>query len=247
MAKLNQVIAVEHGEKPRLYAEISKLNTIVQKPALFSGLNRTYQKKSEEDEDLPTERQLVQYTVNSVMADFSRNMSALMDITARKDWTNCIATADVSIDGKVMLEKVPVTYLLFLEKQLIDLRTFLSNLPVLDSSEEWKFDSVSGLHKSSEIRKARTKKVQEPIVLFPATPEHPAQTQMITRDITAGYWSEIRQSGAIPKPVATEYLARVGKLINAVKEARETANSVDETKSPKVGAAIFGYIAQGIN
>ena len=36
---------------------------------------------------------------------------------------------------------VPVTYLLFLEKQLVDLHTFVKKLPVLDASETWVFDA----------------------------------------------------------------------------------------------------------
>jgi len=38
---------------------------------------------------------------------------------------------------------VPATYLLFLEKQLTDLHTLVSKLPVLDASETWVFDQAA--------------------------------------------------------------------------------------------------------
>jgi len=43
-----------------------------------------------------------------------------------------------------LLADVPVTYLLFLEKQLTDLRTFVDKLPVLDPSVVWLQDPSSG-------------------------------------------------------------------------------------------------------
>lgn len=242
MAKLNQIIAVEKGIKARAYSELTELNKAAQKAELFNGFSKVYEKKDEDGEDLPSEKKRVQFVAGEVLRAAERAIGEWMDVTARKDWSNAIATADVSVDGKVVLAGVPVTYLLFLEKQLTDMRTFAGNMPVLDEGEAWTRDENSGLYKSDVVSTHRTKKVQKPIVLYPATPEHPAQTQIVTEDVIAGHWKQVKHSGAMPKPERAALLERVEKLLKAVKEAREAANGIDEVPAPAVGQAIFGYL-----
>src|SRR5207342_3582487 len=83
----------------------------------------------------------------------------LFDVTATKDYTNCKARADVVVDGKPLLREVPVTYLLFLEKQLVDLHTFIKKLPVLDASETWNFDASADAFATEPVQTVKTKKV----------------------------------------------------------------------------------------
>ena len=243
MAKLNQIIAIEKGVKSRSYSEIGELHKANQKADLFNGFSKTYQKKDEAGEELPPERKKVQFTVANTLKALEKTSSDLYEVTARKDWTNSSAVANVVVDEKPILVDVPVTYLLFLEKQLTDLRTFVDNLPVLDEAETWKKDS-SGLYKSEAVSTHRTKQVQKPIVLYNATEQHPAQTQLITEDIIAGHWIMEKHSGAIPAPEKQHLTEKVDKLLLAVKEAREAANNIDEIASPDVGAAIFNYLKE---
>lgn len=244
--KLNQIIAVEKGVKARAYAELSELNKAVQKPDLFNGFAKSYQPKDDEGESLPPENKRVQFVAAEVLRSVERGVGELMEITARKDWTNCVASADVVVDGKTLITGAPVSFLLFLEKQLTDIRTFVGNIPVLDAAESWAKDENSGLYKTDPVLTHRTRKIQKPIVLYPATVEHPAQTQIITEDVIAGFWSQVKQSGAMPKPVKLATLERIEKLLRAVKEARESANIQDESKAPPIGAAVFGYLFDGI-
>lgn len=240
--KLNQIIAIEKGIKSRVYGEITDLNKAIQKPDLFNGFSKQYQKKDEDGEDLPSEKKRVQFLVVDVLRHVERVSTELMDVTARKDWTNCHAKATVVVDGKPLIADVPVSYLLFLEKQLTDMRTFVDNLPVLDEADTWSRDENAGLFKTAEVKTHRTKKVQRPLVLYPATPEHPAQTQLVTEDIIAGFWGQVKTSGAMPKPDKQALAGRVEKLLRAVKEARELANVHDEVSPPAIGPAVFGYL-----
>jgi hypothetical protein len=242
MAKLNQIIAIEKGVKSRVYGEFTNLFKTIQKSELFQGVARSYQKLDEEGEDLPAERKKVQLTADEALKRTETILSELINTTARKDWSNNTATADLVVDGETIVEGVPVTFLLFLEKQLTDVRKFIGTLPTLDSSEDWNQDANSGLYKTPATPTHRTKKVQKPLVLFPATPEHPAQTQMITEDVLVGHWHTIKESGALPAPRKQQLIDRVESLINAVKQAREAANNADEVKTPDVGAAVFGYL-----
>lgn len=242
MAKLNQIIAVEKGIKSRVYGEITDLHKAVQKPDLFNGFVKNYEAKEEDDEGLPAERKRVQYEVTDVLRSVERLQTELFDVTARKDWTNCDAKADVVVDGRTIVSQAPVSYLLFLEKQLTDMRTFVGTLPVLDDGESWTKDPNSGLFKTDVVSQHRTKKVQKPIVLYPATEQHPAQTQLITEDVIAGFWRQVKHSGAMPKPEKEALADRVEKLLQAVKQAREEANTRDETTAPPVGSAVFSFL-----
>lgn len=242
MPKLNQIIAIEKGVKSRAYAEIGELHKVNQKGELFNGFAKQYQKKDDAGEDLPAEKKKVQYNVDDILKRLSKLSGELFEVTARKDWTNSVATASIHVGDKVILEEVPVTYLLFLEKQLTDLRTFIDNLPVLDEAENWNKDDASGLYKSAPITTHRTKKIVRPIVMYDATKEHPAQTQLVTEDVIAGHWLQEKHSGAIPAPDKQALAERVEKLLLAIKEARETANDAEEVSPPDVGDAIFGYL-----
>lgn len=242
MAKLNQIIAIEKGVKSRVYAEVSELHKANQKPALFNGFSKSYQANDEDGEKLPPERQRVQFEVHEVLSRVDRALTELIDVTARKDYTNCYAKADVVVDGKTIVGQAPVPFLLFLEKQLTDMRAFVAALPVLDEAETWARDPNSGLYKTDGIQTHRTKKVQKALVLYNATPEHPAQTQLVTEDIIAGYWTQVKMSGAMPKPEKDALLERVETLLKAVKQAREAANMCDEVGGPSVGVAIFDYL-----
>jgi len=242
VAKLNQIIAIEKGIKSRTYGELTEVNKAIQKPDLFNGFYKSYQSRDDEGDVLPAERKRVQYNTREVLQHVERLSTELIDVTARKDFTNCIAKADVVVDGVTIVTGAPVSFLLFLEKQLTDLHTLVGNLPVLDEAEAWALDPNSGLYKTEGTQTHRTKKVQKPIVLYPATPEHPAQTQMVTEDVIAGFWSQVKHSGALPKPNKLELLERVEELLRAVKQAREEANIQEEVPTPSVGGAVFQYL-----
>lgn len=245
MAKLNQIIAIEKGVKSRVYGELTNLFKTIQKGDLFNGISRSYQKLDDEGEDLPAEKKKVQLTASDALKRTESIVSELMDVTARKDWSNNTATADLVVDGETLVSDVPVTFLLFLEKQLTDIRKFVDTLPTLDSSEDWNQDANSGLFKTPPTATHRTKKVAKPIVLYDATEHHPAQTQMVNEDVLVGHWHTVKESGALPAPRKQELIDKVEKLINAVKQAREEANSSEEVKAPNVGEAIFGYLLRG--
>lgn len=240
-AKLHQIIAIEKDVKSRVVSFLTEAYHTLQKPALFDGFTKVYEKTDEDGEDLPDEKKLVNYQVEEMLQSIAEQCTEFFDTVARKDKANCSALADVEVDGEVLLERIPSTHLIFLEKQLKDLRTVIDNLPTLDPAVSWALDAGSGLYKSDEQRTAKKTKIQEPIVLYKATTEHPAQTQLITKDKTVGYWNTVKQSGAVTPKRKKLLQKRVQELIKAIKFAREKAN---ETEAPKVnvGQSIFDYL-----
>lgn len=241
MAKLNQILAIEKGIKTRVYAEFTELHQATQKPVLMNGFHKAYQPRDEDGETYPPESQKVQYHAVDVLDRVGRALTELFDITATKDWANCHARASVVVDGRTLIEDVPATYLLFLEKQLGDLATFIGKMAELDAGSDWSVDPSTGLFKTEPTATQRTKKVQRPIVLYDATEHHPAQTQLITEDVIAGQWVTVKYSGAIPAPRKKQLLARIEKLSNAVKFAREQANAV-EAADKKVAKEVFDFL-----
>ena len=241
MPKLNQILAIEKGVKSRVYSEMTKKHHDIQKSALLNGFSKTYTKKNEDGDDFPPENHKVQIIASEMLEELQKLMTELLDVTFTKDVANCEAKADVVVDGKTIIKDAPVTYLLFMEKQLSDLYTFVAKIPELNPEEDWIFDENSNLYKTASIKTTKTKKVKKAIVLYDATKEHPAQTQLISEDEIIGHWNTIKQSGALPKPRKKKLLARVEKLSKAVKFAREEANSV-EAKRKEVSNVIFDYI-----
>ena len=239
--QLKQIIAIEKGVKTRSERYITEAYKNLQKPHLFDGLNKTYEKSDEEGEDFPQERQLVQLRVRDTLQDVAEQMTEYMDTVATKDLANCNAKADVVVDGAVLLTSVPATHLLFLEKKLTDLNTVADNLPVLDSAYDWRLDEASGTYKSNAVATTKNRKVAKPITLSEPTKEHPAQVQLIQVDEKIGTWTTVKQSGAVTADRKKELQKRAQTLLKAVKFAREAANSV-EAPTKEVGHAIFDYL-----
>jgi hypothetical protein len=143
--------------------------------------------------------------------------------------------------GETLLSGVPVTYLLFLEKQLAELHGFVKKLPVLDAAESWSYDSSADCYATEPVRTVRTKKVPRNHVKAEATEKHPAQVEVYHEDVVVGYWRTVKFSGALPARRINELLERVEKLQAAVKYAREDANGA-EVDDQKLGRRVFDFL-----
>ncbi|MDP3275410.1 MAG: hypothetical protein Q8Q09_09470 [Deltaproteobacteria bacterium] len=241
MAKLNQIIAVEKGIKGKAHSELSDAYQQLQKQSQLAGISRNYRPKDEEGEQLPAESTKVQLKCDEVIRKVTDVLVELFDVTATKEWANCEARADVVVDGAVLVEKVPVTYLLFLEKQLVDLHTFVKKMPVLDASESWVFDASTDCWATEPVQTAKTKKIPRNHVKAEATEKHPAQVDVYYEDVMVGTWRTVKFSGALPAQRVNELTARVEKLQQAVKFAREEANNC-KTEDRKIGRKVLGYL-----
>jgi hypothetical protein len=241
MPKLNQIIAIEKGIKTQTLQELQEGQKSLQKAPLLSGISRTYRPKDEEGEQLPGESTKVQLRAEEALKTLAGAMAKLFDITATKDWTNCTAKADVVIDGTVLLSGVPATYLLFLEKQLIDIHDFIKKLPTLDAAESWTFDQSADCWATEPVQTVKTKKIPRNHVKAEATEKHPAQVEVYYEDVLVGTWRTVKFSGAIPATRVHDLLQRVEKLQQAVKFAREEANAIIALEQ-KVGEQIFKFL-----
>src|SRR5574343_568542 len=137
MTKLNQIVAVVNGVKTQSTKSITKVYQDLKKSQLFDGISRTYQPLDEDGETCPPEQKLVQYSTTNAINEVKEALTRMFDTVLTQDMANCQASGDIVVDGRTLMSGVPVTYLLFLEKQLVDVHTFVDSLPVLDPAKEW--------------------------------------------------------------------------------------------------------------
>lgn len=249
MPKLNQILAIEKGEKTKVYGDTTKVHHRLEKAELLSGMSRTYRPKEDEGEKFPDEDQKLQVRAQHVIDETLRLLSGYYDIVAQRDWANGIAKSDIVVypgtpQERTLLKDVPAPYLLWLEKQLDDLYTFVSKLPTLPTTENWTWSKEQDCYQAPSVETAKMKKISKPLLMHPATKEHPAQVQLITDDVVIGYWTTVKFSGALPAQQVQEMKGRVKALQEAAKFAREKANSC-EAAPVKTGDALLGFLFRG--
>ena len=242
MAKLNQINAIVAARKSEVEKAIGELNKILQKEPLFNGRERTYRPLDEVNgQRLPAESQKVQQRADQIIEQATTHWTDLWNAVLTQDTGNQGARADLVVDGQTLLANVPVTTLLFLDKQVTEVVNFVTKLPTPDPAEEWAHDPNTGLLKSQVSESLRTQKEPAVFVKYEATKEHPAQTEFYMKDSPVGTWRQILYSGCIQADRKNAILARLKKLQDAVKLAREQANLL-EVERQKAGEPLLAYI-----
>lgn len=242
MTKLNQIIAIASGKKASCIAAVTEIYKTLQKVDLFNGIKRVYQPLDEEGEKLPPETKIIQQKVVNVLAEASNMFADMFDVIAIQEYANCKARADIKVGETVIAQNVPVTYLMFLEKQLDNIKSLISKVPVLSTDVNWtRSESDGTIYVADTIVTTRTKKLPKAFVKVPATDKFPAQVEVFNEDIIVGNWSKTDTSSAISIRERDAMLKKVDSLRDAVKIAREEANSVSVDKV-EIGKAITSFI-----
>lgn len=241
MTKLAQIVAIEKGVKAQADKDLNRAYHDFQRASALNGLSKTYAPVNDGDIVLPPESTEVQVRVEETLKELSTSLTRAFDVILTKEVANCSAKADVKVDGIVIAADVPVTYLLFLEKYLVHMATVVSKLPILDVAETWEWDTNKNVYVTKPVQTRSNRKVLKVLTKAPATKEHPAQTETYTQDEVAGFWTTVKFSGALPATRVAEFAERVRKLMQAVKFAREEANSTSVVDK-KIGESFFGYL-----
>jgi len=248
--QLHEVLAVEKGLETTAKKVIEEgIATLRGKPERFRGVVKRYDPFNEEEAHLGGETDHLELTttVNKKLDYVFRHIAKYVDAVYQKDVTNCEAKADVVIDGKVLLEKAPVTTLLGLETKLKQWRLLLEAIPTLAPGVKWKGAPDKGddvYEREHPEEKFRTKLEIKHKVLYEATKEHPAQIEKYTEQIPVGKFTQYEWSGMITPAQKSELLGRLDKLMRAVKKARMRANST-EVLGGHIGSTLTNYILKG--
>lgn len=204
------------------------------------GQIRTYIPEEEEGQTYPSERVELATTVDAELSRYADAFGAWIDAAVQKEATNTRAEAELNVDG-ISFGTLPATGLLNLESKLEEVINLYERIPTNDAAVSWTWDGENGFWRSPVGVRSKSEKRQEGIVLYDATTEHPAQTQLITRDVRVGRYETVVFSGALAESDKAGRLERARKLLVAVKKARAKAND-QETDTTRYASKLFAYI-----
>jgi hypothetical protein len=241
MTTLAQVIAVTDRRKNTAAREQTTLHRLLMTERLLTGLARTYTPNDDAGERRPPEGTKVQVVAGQAVTELAQALTPMWDVIYCREEGDTRARADIVVGGEIIAYAVPVTFLLFLEKQLTDLVTFMQKLPVLPPEDDWHWDPARSCYATDPAETRSTTKVPRNHVLAGATEQHPAQVQMYYEDVTVGTWSTVKLSGAMPASRVQQLAGRASALLMAVRAAREHANTT-VVEDHRIASALFEWL-----
>jgi hypothetical protein len=246
MAKLHELNAI----KPNLSTQGQKaradlMATFSGKRHLFEASITTFRSNTEGGVETTEEQSEIQSTVADEIKWFNSIFAKYLDVVSAIENGNTTAKADlVAEDSTVLLQGVPATCLLQLEKHLQAVRELAVVVPTLDPAKGYRPDpdKPTGVFKARDITTTRTQKRKEVLVKFPATDKHPAQTEVYDADVAVGTILKQHWSALTTPKVKAEFIGRIDSLIRSVKKALSKANEVDvDFKTTAIGEKLLNY------
>ncbi len=242
---IHELLAVEgdlEGAHKKILDETKV--TFKKKPEHFMGQHRKLEMFRDDNIKHPEEFKALDTTVAEKLAHMQKTEVRYFDVMLQKEASNQVAVADLVVDGSTIAEKVPVTFLLGMETRLKHLRSAYEFIPTLAPGVEWRIDESQGDNvyvNAKPIEQMKTETIIEPVVLYEATKEHPAQVKESKKVINVGKYVTTHWSGMISPAEKSILLARIDKLIRAFKKARQRANTTKVVKRT-IGKELFDYI-----
>lgn len=235
MPKLYEILAVEKTKQTGVNKLVEETLNKFSKEHFFSGYtktltmlkdsieNKTIEESSKDIKVLPT-------TVEETLLYLLPFWAESENVQMAKNKTNQLAVADIIFRNNTIAKEVPVDELMGLETRLENLRKLFDKIPTLDAAKEWTINNDgrpgSYVAVSPDIT-VKTEKSTTPVILYPATEQHPAQVKEVSKDETVGSFTRIPYSGAATSKQKANLLATVDELIASVKQARMRANSIE--------------------
>lgn len=237
----HQLVALLEGRKTSTEAALFDIQRRLAKPELFQGHNKRYAPLTEDGEKKPTDEKLVQERALDLLTQAKSKFTHLMDLQGEVDATNCLAKADIVIDGTIIIPNCPVTYMMILAKWLDYWKKVIDSLPVLSADVEWKLSDHDGLYRSPEVQTGAMQKTRVAFVKAPATQQHPAQVEAFVDDVLCGYWFRVGFSSAVPALMKARLQENVVRMKDAVTVAREKANT-EQAQRCAFGTAVADFL-----
>jgi len=178
----------------------------------------------------------------------SEFIAAHWDAIAQKERANqkALGSFELPGDNKTVFT-LPATLLLGLENRLLQLRNVYETIPTLDPKVEWvRNDSnMESSYKTKEPQiRHRTEKTFSYIEMSPATKEHKAQVDKVSKESPVGNYEETFYSGAVTPTKKSEMLSRIDWLLKEIKKARQRANK-QVVEDIHIGKRLMKFINYG--
>ena len=242
---LHELLAVE-GDLEGLHKRILEetKNTFAKKADHFFGQHRKLQMFVDDGIEYPEDYKALVTTVQDKLDYLAMTEIRYFDALLGKEATNQTATADLIVDDVVIGKNLPATFLLGMETRVKYLRAAYEAIPTLAPGITWVKDESEGANIYKADRpdeKLKTETVVEPIVLYEATKEHPAQIKEVSKTKNVGKYVTVTWSGMVTPAHKSALLSRVDKLLQGLKQARQRANTT-VVVSKTIGKEMFDYI-----
>jgi len=234
MSELHELLAVE-GDLQGTFKKIMSetIATFTKKEGHFMGEIKTLQMFDESEKETAPERTELVTTVGEKLDYMFKSIVNYFDALLQKESTNQAALSSVVIDGHIITEPLPATFLLGMESRLKEIRTVIEGVPTLQPGVKWIKDETErkGVYVTEfPVEKFKTAKTFKHKVLYEATDKHPAQIEKWDENENVGKYVITKWSGNLTPLEKSEMLERTDKLIRAVKQARQKANKAEVTK-----------------
>lgn len=247
MTTLGQIVGIHKGTKEEAQRRWDTIYHTLQKNDLFTGLHKTFEAFEGTLPQPPQDKRL-QANATDLLREMQPLLTRLFDLEYTKDVADTQATANVYLPGisRPLLENVPISHLLWLEKQFIKLVTVFKALPVMSAAEDWTGDATSlptGVRRTPVEETPATKKEKQwqVVVAADANGGHPADVREVTSDVHSGNWRTIKYTSAVPVAVRDELVKRATAMLNAVRQAAVAANHL-VVQDQSEGEIIFGFL-----
>ncbi len=244
---LHELLAIASnlkGQSDKVRAQLA--DTFEKKRHLFGSKVVVFVPNAEGQSAETTVESDVQTTVPQELKWVSAHLAKAIDVSYQVAEANTSARADIVLDdGTTLATGVPATALLELEKRVAEIKALAEAVPTLDPAKGFSPDTtfrLPNVFRARDIAKTRTTKVKEVLVLYPATDKHPAQVQVLDKDVPTGKVQEQEWSGLITPAAKADLINRVEIVARAVHKARSRANNVTVDSTRTIGAALLTYI-----
>lgn len=248
MSKLHELLAVMTDlESVAKKTRDEAIHTFSKKQQHFRGSDKFLTMFAEERKQEEEGQRVIEpltTTVNDKLEYIKESQSKWYDALFQMETTNQNATADLLVDGNVIAENVPATFLLGMEGRLKALRAVFEAIPTQDPSYEWIPDEDAGKNifvTKNPVTAQKQEKVAKFITVAEATKEHPAQVVERAENKIVGMFTTKYWTGTISPGKKSRYLERLDNLIREVKQARQRANS-KEVEKVQIGDKLLNYI-----
>jgi len=182
-------------------------------------------------------------TVTSKLQYTLGQIRGMWDVMFQIAESNCRAKADVIVDGNVIVKDAPATFLLEMEKKVVDLRGIIHAIPTYDPTKGFKKqpDLPEGHYVGAPRTSVSTRKDEQPIITIKPTEHQAGQWTMKTKDISVAKITVTDFTSMYSPAEKSEMLERVDKLHRAIRKARQRANNV-EACTQKISANVRDFV-----
>lgn len=242
MTKLHELLITEGDLEGQATSDLNQAAGLFENGSgKFLGQMTVYRSMKEvlPQAERPPEVTRVATSVKEQLEIVAKSLCKWIDKALTKELTNQSTSATLSF-GQFKIE-LPATALLNLENKLLKLRAVYKKIPTNDETFSWRWVDDIGLFESDPDVRQITEKVFDSFTKAEATPEHPEQTEVYTKDILTGHKTITNQSGMLTPKDKRARLERLQTLIETVKQARCRANNI-EVDSVALGNQIFTFI-----